>query len=60
MFVYLLKMSCNSKLFPKNVIVLPELLLKPDWINKKKYKELSWLSRIFFKKNLKKYNIKNS
>ena len=38
MFVYLLKMSCNGKLFQKNVTVLPELLLKPDWINKKIYK----------------------
>ncbi len=38
MFVYLLKMSCNGKLFQKNVVVLPELLLKPDWINKKIYK----------------------
>ena len=38
MFVYLLKMSCNGKLFQKNVVVLPELLLKTDWINKKIYK----------------------
>lgn len=39
MFIYLLKMSCNGKLFQKNVTVLPELLLKPDWINKKSIKE---------------------